>query len=46
MTIAQLAVAEAKARKEGNIALADELQRQRWSLAMGLVVNSENTKAK
>ena len=42
-TTLQLAVEEGKARANGDTAKADALQLRRWELAMGLVVNSENT---
>jgi hypothetical protein len=41
-----LIIAEAEALRCGNVALAEKLRAQRWSGAMGLVVNSENTKRK
>jgi hypothetical protein len=45
MTISQLIIAEHKARREGNLKLADALQVQRWQQAMGTVACSENSKA-
>jgi hypothetical protein len=44
MTIAELAVAEAKALASGDIATAQKLQAARWAKAMGMCINSENTK--
>ena len=43
MTHIELILAEVKARQDGDTALAVKLQAERWTLAMGGVVNSENT---
>ncbi len=44
MTNNELILAEFAARQRGDIKEATRLQALRWSRAMGLVVNSENTK--
>ena len=43
MTVIDLAIAEATARKSGAPTLADKLQKERWAVAMGAVVNTEST---
>lgn len=44
MTNAELAIAEYKARLDGDEQEAARLQALRWTQSMGMIVNSENTK--
>jgi hypothetical protein len=46
MTIIELAVQQVEALRRGDTAEAERLQALRWEMAMGLVVNRENTKAR
>lgn len=46
MTYIQLLIAEGIARRDGDLERASALRAQRWSFAMGLIVNDENTRCK